>query len=90
MPKKKGEGKFQGGGYKVLERGPVEVRRTLYDNGTVSYDGDHKGAKWRLVYRADDTVRLHFPHGFMRVFREMYGRKDGQDWANIDIKAEQR
>jgi hypothetical protein len=83
-------GTFQEGGHAVVERGPVEVRRTLYANGTVSYDGNHEGSEWRLVYRADDTVRLHFKHGSMRVFRTMYGRKDGQDWANIDIKAEQR
>jgi len=77
------------GGHAVIDRRMVEVRRTLFDNGTVSYDGDHNGARWRLSYRANGQTRLHFPTGKMRVVKTWYGRTKGQNWTNVDMESEE-
>ncbi len=74
----------------IVDQRMVEVRRTQRANGTVSYDGDHDGARWRLSYRANGQTRLHFPSGRMRVVKTWYGRKSGQDWTNVDMEPEQR
>lgn len=77
------------GGHAVIDRRMVEVRRTLFDNGTVSYDGDHNGARWRLSYRANGQTRLHFPTGKMRVVKTWHGRTKGQNWTNVDMESEE-
>jgi hypothetical protein len=67
----------------------VQVRRTQRANGTVSYDGDHNGARWRLSYRANGQTRLHFPTGKMRVVKTWYGREKGQNWTNVDMESQE-
>ena len=69
---------------KAVSRETVEVRKTVWDNGSVSYDGDHDGEPWRMVWHTNGWVRVHFPHGFMRVVHTMYGKKRG--WTNIDVE----
>ena len=71
------------GGHAVIDRRMLEVRRTLFDNGTVSYDGEHDGKPWRLTFRRKGTMRLHLPGGFMRVYRTMYGKNE--PWTNVDL-----
>ena len=69
-------------GQRVVSREDVPVRRTERESGTVSYDWEHQGRPIRVMFRADRTVRVHFPEHPMRLDRLEHSP---QGWANIDL-----
>jgi hypothetical protein len=46
------------GGHRVDSRDEVPVRRSVYDNGTVSYDFEHEGHRVFVKFMAGGRMRL--------------------------------
>lgn len=69
-------------GRKVVSREDVPVRKSEYDNGTVSYDLEHEGHRARLTFRSNGAMRLHLPDKVVRID----GLRHSQEgWTNIEL-----
>ena len=69
-------------GQRVVSQQEVPVRRTERESGSTSYDWTHQGRPIRVMFRADGSVRVHFPNNPMRLDRLQHSPAG---WANIDL-----
>jgi hypothetical protein len=59
-------------GHRIIDRDDALVRRTTYDNGTVSYSWAHEDEKVTMTFAASGKLRLHHK-AHLAIDRAAYG-----------------